>query len=134
MTDQLVAGGRYTVRGASGMLTMQDRRVVLTEPEHDASQQWDVAYEAGVYTFRNVATGRYLGDDRHPDEMTDELRGSDESYGWRLTRGEQDEGGFVLTAAASTEGLALGRLFIRMLPLRVGLVSGVESWALEPVG
>ncbi|MFG2006082.1 RICIN domain-containing protein [Spirillospora sp. NPDC048911] len=135
MTDQLVPDGRYTVVGA-GALAMKDAVVLIDPNEDDARQQWDVYYDAGVYTFRNVATGVYLGDDNDPDEVLLDLFGTAKPYPWRLTPSTQEPGEYVLASAASTSGLVLTRGFKRVHPPRAALMdpdTHSSSWSLNPV-
>lgn len=43
-----------------------DAPIVMSQPEGDRTQQWEVAFDSGTYTMRSVASGRFLGDRELP--------------------------------------------------------------------
>jgi len=59
MSDQVIPDGSYTVMGPGGQITMEGPDVVLLPPQGNPTQQWNVAFDSGTYTLRNVASGRY---------------------------------------------------------------------------
>jgi hypothetical protein len=123
MSDQVIPNGTYTVMGPGGALTASDRSIVLLEPEGDKTQQWEVRFDSGTYTLRNVATSVYLGNDGDPNEIAMMVKGARQPYTWELSTGnDDDENTFVLTSAASQDGLVLSYSILRIFPPQVAIV------------
>jgi ricin-type beta-trefoil lectin protein len=140
MSDQLIPDGTYQVRGPGGQLTMANGfpGIAMLAPEGGATQQWKVACESGAYTLRSVASDLYLGNDGDPNDPSMIVRGTRQPFAWKLSTGEDsDETTYVLTSAASSEGLVLSMSLLRIFPPLVAILpprsySTVE-WAFDPV-
>jgi Ricin-type beta-trefoil lectin domain-like len=101
MSGQVIPDGTYTVMGPGGLLAAVGDSIVLLGPEGDKTQQWEVRFDSGTYTLRNVATGVYLGNDGDPNEVAMMVKGASQPYTWQLSTGtDGDENTFVLTSAA----------------------------------
>jgi Ricin-type beta-trefoil lectin domain-like len=140
MSDQPISDGTYRVRGPGGLLTDAGGFpgiAVLRDGEGD--QRWKVVCESGAYTVRNTASGLYLGGDGDPNEPLMTVKGTKKAFSWKLSSGQDDdETTFVLTSAASSEGLVLSMSLLRIFPPLVAILpprtfSTVE-WAFDPVG
>lgn len=140
MSDQLIPDGTYRVKGPGGQLTMDSAfpGVAMLPPDGGSTQQWNVACDSGAYTLRSVASDLYLGNDGDPDEPSMIVRGTRQPFSWKLSTGEDsDETTYVLTSAASTDGLVLSMSLLRIFPPLVAILpprsfSTVE-WAFDPV-
>jgi len=140
MSDQLIPDGTYRVRGPGGLLTL-DRSfpgVAMLPPDFGRGQQWAVACASGAYTLRGVDAGLYLGHDGDPDESTMMFRGSGNPFEWKLSTGDDDdETTYVLTVAASSDGLVLTMSLLRIFPPLVAILSpgsfSTVEWAFDPV-
>lgn len=121
MGDQLIPDGTYRVRGPGGQLTAnRGPGVSMWPPDGDQSQTWMVAFDAGVYTLRNVASGLYLGTDEDPDAPSMIVRGTGQPFTWDVSTGEDDdETTYVLTSAA---GLVLSMSLLRIFPPMVAIL------------
>ena len=140
MTDQLIPEGTYTVMGPGGQLTMRGGPgVSVWQPEGDPTQQWNVAFDSGAYTLRNVASGSYLGNDGNPNEVAMMVKGTSRPFAWTLSTGyDDDENTYVLTSVASSDGLVLAMSFLRIFPPLVAILSPnadgrTVEWAFSPV-
>ena len=138
MSDQPISDGTYRVRGPGGLLDRRgglSRHRVLQDGAGD--QEWEVACESGGYTVRNTASGLYLGGDGDPNEPLMMVKGTKKPFLWKLSTGEDDdETTYVLTSAASSEGLVLSMSLLRIFPPLVAILpprtfSTVE-WAFDP--
>lgn len=140
MSDQLIPDGTYRVRGPGGQLTMDSAfpGVAMLPPEGGSTQQWKVACASGTYTLRGVASDLYLGTDGDPNDPSMIVKGTKQPFPWKLSTGEDsDETTYVLTSAASSEGLVLSMSLLRIFPPLVAILppssySTVE-WAFDPV-
>lgn len=141
MGEQVIPDGIYTVMGPGGLLTMPDGPqggVVLLGPGDDDSQRWNVAFNAGHYTLRNVATGSYLGNDGDPNQPAMQVRGTVQPYTWDLSQGpDEREETYILTSAASSDGLILSLSLLRIFPPQVAILEpgrfGPQvEWELAP--
>ena len=100
-------------------------------------QEWEVACESGGYTVRNVESGLYVGGDGDPNEPLMIVKGTKQPFLWKLSTGDDDdETTYVLTSAASSDGLVLTMSLLRIFPplvaiLSPGRFSNVE-WAFDP--
>jgi len=140
MSDQVIPDGSYTVMGPGGQLTMPGggMGVVLLPPEGDDTQQWTVKSGSGTYTLQNVATSLYLGNDGDPNQTAMMVKGTSRPFTWQLSAGPDDDPStYVLTSAASTDGLVLSPSLLRIFPpqlavLEPGTFYTVE-WTFNPV-
>ena len=140
MSDQVIPDGTYTVRGPGGQLTMDNSfpGVAMLPPDGEPTQQWNVAFDSGTYTLRSVASSSFLGTDGDPDETSMMVKGTSQSFAWKLSTGyDNDENTYVLTSAASSNGLVLAMSLLRIYPPLVAILppggySTVE-WAFDPV-
>lgn len=140
MSDQLIPDGTYHVRGPGGQMTMAGGfpGVAMLPPDGESTQQWKVASESSGYTLRCVASGLYLGSDGDPNDPAMIVKGTKQAFTWNLSTGEDsDETTFVLTSAASSDGLVLSMSLLRIFPPLVAILpprsySTVE-WAFDPV-
>ena len=140
MSDQVIPDGTYTVRGPGGQLTMDSSfpGVAMWQPEGKPTQQWKVACDSGAYTLRSVASDLYLGKDGDPNEPSMIVKGTEQPFAWKLSTGDDaDETTYLLTSAASSEGLVLGMSFLRIFPPLVAILPpnpyrNVE-WAFDAV-
>jgi hypothetical protein len=127
--------------GPGGQLAMRDGLpgVAVWQPEGDPTQQWNVAYDSGTYTLRNVASDSYLGKDGDPNSPSMQVRGTSRPFAWTLSTGfDDDENTYVLTSAASSDGLVLTMSLLRIFPPLVAIlppnVGGrTVEWAFSPV-
>jgi hypothetical protein len=140
MSDQVIPDGTYTVRGPGGQLTMDSSfpGVAMLPPQGESTQQWNVAFDSGTYTLRSVASDLYLGNDGEPDEPSMIVKGTGQPFAWKLSTGEDDnEQTYVLTSAASSEGLVLSMSLLRIYPPLVAILSpgsySTVEWAFNPV-
>jgi hypothetical protein len=140
MSDQLITDGTYNVRGPGGQLTMAQGfpGVAMLPPDGQSTQQWKVASESGGYTLRSVASGLYLGNDGDPDQPAMIVKGSGQPFTWNLSTGEDsDETTYILTSAASSDGLVLSMSLLRIFPPLVAILSpsgySTVEWAFDPV-
>ncbi|HEV7805832.1 MAG TPA: RICIN domain-containing protein [Solirubrobacteraceae bacterium] len=140
MSDQLIPDGTYNVRGPGGQMTMAGGfpGVAMLPPDDQATQQWKVASESGGYTLRSVASGLYLGNDGDPNQPAMVVRGTKQPFTWKLSTGDDsDETTYVLTSAASSDGLVLSMSLLRIFPPLVAILppSGYSTveWAFAPV-
>jgi hypothetical protein len=123
MSDQVIPNGTYTVMGPGGELTADGRSIVLLRPEGDETQQWEMRFDSGTYTLRNVANGVYLGNDGDPNETAMMVKGTRQPYTWQLSTGtDDDENTFVLTSAASQDGLVLSYSLLRIFPPQLAII------------
>ena len=68
----------------------------------------EVAVDSDACTLRSRASDVYLGADGNPDEPQMVVRGTPAPFTWLLSTGEDDdETTYVLTSAASRDGLRL---------------------------
>jgi Ricin-type beta-trefoil lectin domain-like len=140
MSDQLIPDGTYQVRGPGGQLTIDSAfpGVAMLPPEGGPTQQWKVACASGTYTLRSVASELYLGNDGDPNDPSMIVKGAKQPFAWKLSTGEDsDETTYVLTSAASSEGLVLSMSLLRIFPPLVAILppsnySTVE-WAFDRV-
>jgi ricin-type beta-trefoil lectin protein len=140
MSDQLIPDGTYHVRGPGGQMTMAEGfpGVAMLPPDGESTQQWKVASASGGYTLRSVTSGLYLGSDGDPNQPAMIVKGTKQAFIWNLSTGEDsDETTYVLTSAASSDGLVLSMSLLRIFPPLVAILpprsySTVE-WAFDPV-
>ena len=141
MTDQAIPDGTYRIMGPGGQLTMDSSfpGVAVLQPEDDPTQQWDVAFDSGTYTLRSVASSSFLGTDGDPDETSMMVKGTSQSFAWKLSTGyDNDENTYVLTSAASSNGLVLAMSLLRIFPPLVaitqpGQFGRIPEWECRPV-
>jgi len=139
VSDQVIPEGTYTVMGPGGQLTMDSSYpgVAVFPPEGRPSQQWTVAFTSGTYTLRNVASGLYLGTDGDPNEPAMMVRGTKQPFAWKLSTGDDyDERTYVLTSAASSDGLLLIMSLLRIFPPLVAILQPrgyTVEWAFDPI-
>ena len=140
MTDQPIADGVYKVKGPGGLLTMSDGLpgVAMLAPEGGAAQLWTVASESDGYTLHNASSQRYLGGDGDPNAPQMIVRGTEQPFTWNLSTGEDhDETTYVLTSAASSDGLVLSMSLLRIFPPLVAILPPATyrtvEWAFDPV-
>ena len=138
MSDQVIPDGSYTVMGPGGQITMEGPDVVLLPPQGNPTQQWNVAFDSGTYTMRNVASGRYLGNDGDPNQPSMVVKGTGQPFAWQLSTGEDyDETTYVLTSAASSDGLILTMSLLRIYPPRLAILGphnySTVEWVFVPV-
>ncbi len=138
MSDQPIPDGTYKVRGPGGLLTDAGGFPgIAVLQEGQGEQQWEVACESGRYTVRNTASGLYLGGDGDPNEPLMIVKGTKKPFLWKLSTGEdEDETTYVLTSAASSDGLVLSMSLLRIFPPLVAILpprsfSTVE-WGFDP--
>ncbi|HZS22018.1 MAG TPA: RICIN domain-containing protein [Pseudonocardiaceae bacterium] len=123
MGDQLVPDGTYTVMGPGGMLTDLDGAIVVFQPGEEKNQQWEVKFDSGTYTLRNMATGAYLGNDGDPNQGALQVKGTRQPYTWKLSTGNDDsEETLLLTSAASQDGLVLTNSPLRIYPPQLAIL------------
>jgi len=138
MSDQLVPDGTYTIMGPGGQLSHQGN-IVLLQPEGDSTQQWNVAFDSGFYTLRNVDSGMYLGNNGDPDQTAMMVNGTSQPFTWKISTGaDQDPDTYLLTSAASPSGLALTTSLLRIWPPQTALLEptafgGAVEWTFTPV-
>jgi hypothetical protein len=140
MSDQLITDGTYNVRGPGGQLTMAQGfpGVAMLPPDGESTQQWKVGSESGGYALRSVASGLYLGNDGDPNQPAMIVKGSGQPFTWDLSTGEDsDETTYILTSAASSDGLVLSMSLLRIFPPLVAILSpsgySTVEWAFDPV-
>ena len=140
MSDQVIPDGTYTVMGPGGQLTMDSSfpGVAVLQPEGKPTQQWNVAFDSGTYTLRSVASDLYLGNDGDPNESAMMVKGTGQPFAWKLATGDDsDEKTYVLTSAASREGLVLTMSLLRIYPPLVAVLKpnsySTVEWAFDPV-
>ena len=140
MSDQLISDGTYTVRGPGGNLAMDDSfpGVAVWRPEDTPGQHWEVSAASGSVILFNVKSRKYLGSDGAPDEEQMIVRGTNEPFIWKLSTGDDaDEKTYVLTSAASSQGLVLSMSLLRIFPPLVAILSpesySTVEWAFDAV-
>jgi hypothetical protein len=138
MGDQVIPDGIYTVMGPGGQLTMPGMGVVLLPPHDDGTQQWTVESDSGNYTVQNVATRLYLGNDGDPDQEAMQVRGTRQPVPWQLSAGPDDDPNtYMLTSAASSDGLVLSMSLLRIYPPQLAILPPgryyTTEWAFTPV-
>lgn len=138
MSDHVIPNGTYTVVGPGGQLTMNSSfpGVAVLQPESNPTQQWNVAFDSGTYTLRSAASGLYLGNDGDPNEPSMIVKGTEQPFAWKLSTGyDSDEKTYILTSAASSEGLVLTMSLLRIFPPLVAILepSRTVEWAFNPV-
>ncbi|MCA1680967.1 MAG: RICIN domain-containing protein, partial [Actinobacteria bacterium] len=126
--------------GLGGQLTMDSSfpGVAMWRPEGKPTQQWNVACDSGAYTLRSVASELYLGSDGDPNEPAMIVKGTAQPFAWKLSTGDDaDETTYVLTSAASSEGLVLSMSLLRIFPPLVAILSpnsySTVEWAFDSV-
>ena len=123
MSDQIIPAGTYTVMGPGGALTADFDAIVLLGPTGEKNQQWEVQFDSGTYTLRNVANGVYLGNDGDPNDTAMMVKGARQPYTWKLSTGmDGDEETILLTSAASQDGLVLTRSALRIFPPQLAIL------------
>jgi hypothetical protein len=125
MSDQLISDGTYMVRGPGGLLTMDSGLpgMAMLPPRDGSSQEWKVAAESGGYTVRGVLSGLYLGADGDPNDPQMAVKGTSQPFVWTLSSGDDDdETTYVLTSAASSDGLVLSMSMLRIFPPLVAIL------------
>ena len=138
MSDQPISDGTYRVRGPGGYLTDAGGFPGICVLQNGAGdQEWEVACEAGDYTVRNTASGLYLGGEGDPNEPLMIVKGTKQPFQWKLSTGEDaDETTYVLTSAASSDGLVLSMSLLRIFPPLVAILSpgtfSTVEWAFDP--
>jgi Ricin-type beta-trefoil lectin domain-like len=140
MNDQLIPDGTYNVRGPGGQLTMAEGfpGVAMLPPDGESTQQWKVASESVGYTLRSVSSGLYLGNDGDASQPAMIVKGTKQPFAWDLSTGEDfDETTYVLTSAASSDGLVLSMSLLRIFPPLVAILSpsgySTVEWAFDRV-
>lgn len=140
MSDQLISGGTYNVRGPGGLLTMDSAfpGVAMLQADRETTQQWKVACDSGAYTLRCVESDLYLGNDGDPNDPSMIVTGTQQAFTWKLSTGQDsDETTHVLTSAASSDGLVLSMSLLRIFPPLVAILSPSDfstvEWEFDPV-
>lgn len=140
MSDQVIPDATYAVRGPGGQLTMDSSfpGIAMWQPEGRPTQQWNVALDSGSYTLRSVASDLYLGSDGDPNDPSMIVKGTEQPFAWTLSNGDDsDETTYVLTSAASSEGLVLSMSLLRIFPPLVAILPpsrySIVEWALDAV-
>lgn len=140
MSDQLLPDGTYTVMGPGGQISMGGDfpGVTLLPPSGDQAQQWKAAFDSGTYTLRSVAPDLYLGNDGDPDNPSMMITGTETPFAWKLSTGDDDnEETYVLTSAASNDGLVLSISLLRIYPPQLAILDPgafrTVEWTFNPV-
>jgi hypothetical protein len=111
--------------------------IATLPPDGGSTQRWELAAASDGVTLRSVASRLYLGADGDPNEPQMTVKGTGQPFVWKLSTGEdEDETTYVLTSAASSDGLVLSMSLLRIFPPLVAILppryySTVE-WAFGP--
>ncbi len=139
MGDIVIAEGTYTVMGPGGQLTDTGHGLALLRPGASPSgtQVWDVAFHAGSYTLRNLATRRFLGNEGDPNLVAWRVSGCDQPFAWYLVQGgDDDPNTCMMTSARSTERLRLAPSILRIWPPQVAIAPASSQfdfeWTFQP--
>jgi hypothetical protein len=121
MGNQVISDGVYTIMGPGGQLASDGERIMLMEPGFGPPdmQFWQLSFDKGKdnCTMRNLSTGRFAGTDGDPDQPDWMLRGTGKPFGWKLADGgDDDPSTFLVTSAASKQGMRLVPSIIRLWP------------------
>jgi hypothetical protein len=137
--DKVIPEGTYTVMGPGGQLTDLGSGLVLLQPGASPSgtQVWDVAFDVGHYTLRNLATQRFLGNEGDPNLVAWRVSGFDKPFGWYLVQGgDDDPNTCLLTSAQSVERLRLAPSILRIWPPQVAIAPASPQfdfeWTFQP--
>ena len=88
-------------------------------------------------TLRDAVSGKYLGADGDPNEPQMTVKGTDKPFAWKLSTGDDgSETTYVLTSAASSDGLVLSMSLLRIFPPLVAILPpggySIVEWAFGP--
>ena len=140
MSDELIPDGIYKVRGPGGLLTLNTGfpGVAMLPSDDGPTQDWQVTSDAGAYTLRSPMSGLFLGTDGDPNELTMMVKGTRAPFTWRLSTGyDDDETTYILTSAASSQGLVLSMSVLRIFPPLVAILPPggytTVEWAFDGV-